>query len=181
MAGGWAESFPYKSDIPIHDEFIFASGRYQVARDTHAGVAIEIYYDQKHHYNVRRMIGWIKGGPDLCNQAFSPFPYKVQRIVEIPDYMAEDGARSQSTVFIRRESAGFVSNLDKPDRADRVFGIAAHKLEHQWWTSIVGPAYAEGVYLVTENICQYVWAMCLEQEYGKAISKSSLSRRWSPT
>ncbi|MDO9066955.1 MAG: M1 family aminopeptidase, partial [Deltaproteobacteria bacterium] len=171
----WQENgrnhFYYRSDIPIHDEFIFASGRYQAARDTHAGVAIEIYYDQKHPYNVQRMIKGVKAGLDLANSAFSPYPYQVQRIVEIPDYMEEGGARSQPTVFIWRESAGFVSNLDKPGRADRVFGIAAHELGHQWWAYIVCPAYAEGVNLPTENICQYVWTMCLEKKYGTKISR----------
>jgi aminopeptidase N len=162
--------FSYRSDIPIHDEFIFASGRYQVASDTHAGVAIEIYHDKKHPFNVGRMIRGIKAGLDFCTKAFSPYPYKVQRIVEIPDYMEEGGARSQPTVFIWRESAGFISNLDQPERADRVFGIAAHELGHQWWAYIVGPAYAEGIYLPTENICQYVWTMCLEREYGAAMS-----------
>jgi hypothetical protein len=171
----WRENgrnhFRYRSSIPIHDEFIFASGRYQVARDTHAGVAIEVYYDAKHPYNLRRMINGVKGGLDFCNQAFSPYPYRVQRIVEVPDYMEEGGARSQPTVFIWRESAGFVSNLSKPNRPDRVFGVAAHELGHQWWAYIVGPAYAEGVYQSTENICQYVWVMCLEKEYGKAMSR----------
>jgi ABC-2 type transport system permease protein len=176
----WQENgrnhFHYRSDVPIHDEFIIASGRYQVARDTHAGVAIEVYHDAKHTYNVGRMIKGVKGGLDLCSKAFSPYPYAVQRIVEIPDYMEEGGARSQPTVFIWRESAGFVSNLDKPDRADGVFGIAAHELGHQWWAYIVCPAYAEGLYLPTENICQYVWAMCLEKEYGKAMSRKFLKQ-----
>jgi hypothetical protein len=176
----WRENgrshFHYRSDTSIHDEFIFASGRYQVTRDTHAGVAIEVYYDAKHPYNVRRMINGVKGGLDFCNRAFSPYPYRVQRIVEIPDYMEEGGARSQPTVFIWRESAGFVSNLGKPNRPDRVFGIAAHELGHQWWAYIVGPAYAEGVYQSTENICQYVWVMCLEKEYGTAMSRSFLKQ-----
>lgn len=168
--------FIYRSDTPIHDEFIFASGRYQAARDTHAGVVIEIYHDARHPYNVQRMIKGVKSGLDLANSAFSPYPYQIQRIVEIPDYMEEGGARSQPTVFIWRESAGFVSNLDKPNRADRVFGIAAHELGHQWWAYIVCPAYAEGVNLPTENICQYVWAMCLEKEYGQAMSRDFLKQ-----
>lgn len=178
LARQWQEGgrnhYLYKSDIPIHDEFIIASGRYQVMRESHAGVAIEIYHDPKHAYNAKRMINGVKAGLDMCNSAFSPFPYKAQRIVEIPDYLEEGGARSQPTVFIWRESAGFVSNLDKPDRPDRVFGIAAHELGHQWWAYFVCPAYAEGLYLPTENVCQYVWVMCLEKEYGKKMSRDFL-------
>jgi ABC-2 type transport system permease protein len=57
-----------------------------------------------------------------------------------------------------------------------VFGIAAHELGHQWWAYIVCPAYAEGMYLPTENVCQYVWERCLEKEYGKAMSRDFLKR-----
>jgi len=171
---GGRNHFLYRSDIPIHDEFIIASGHYQATKDSHGGVSIEIYHDPKHAYNAKRMINGVKAGLDMAARAFSPFPYKAQRIVEIPDYLEEGGARSQPTVFIWRESAGFVSNLDKPNRPDRVFGIAAHELGHQWWAYFVCPAYAEGLYLPTENVCQYVWAMCLEKEYGKKMSREFL-------
>ena len=48
--------FHYKMDKPIHDFFSFQSARYAVRRDKWNDVALEVYYDPQHDYNVERMV-----------------------------------------------------------------------------------------------------------------------------
>jgi len=168
--------FHFKSDSLIHDELIIASGRYAVKSEKYDGVDIEVYYHPKHAFNVDRIIRGVKNGLDFCGSTFSPFPYQTLRVVEIPDYMKAGGARSQPTVFIWREDAGFIRNLEENDPLDDVFGIAAHELGHQWWAYMVTPAKVEGVGLITESICNYIWTMCLEREYGEDAVDKYLKR-----
>jgi len=55
-----------------------------------------------------------------------------------------------------------------------MFGITAHEIAHNWWPYVVAPSFAEGCELATEAIAQYVWIMCLEKEYGKAMARKQL-------
>ncbi len=176
----WTENnrryFHFRPDTLIHDELIIASGKYVTTKDKHTGVDIEVYYDQKHDFNINRIIGGVKSGLDFCGNAFSTYPYKILRVVEVPAYMKEGGARSQPTVFIWNEGAGFIRDLRDSTRVDDVFGIAAHELGHQWWAYIVNAVNAEGSEVLSETICQYIWLMCLEKEYGAAMTRKYLKR-----
>jgi len=173
----WTENdrnyFHYKSEDPMDNEFVFASSEYEIAADEYAGIKIEVYYDKKHPDNVQRMIRGVKRSFDYCTRNFCPFPYRFIRIAEIPSYV-DFGARSQPTLFTWSENAGFISNLEDPKEIDMVFGICTHEMAHQWWAYIVRPAYAEGAEILTETMAMYVEAMCLEQEYGKDISRKFL-------
>ncbi len=174
----WTENnrnyFHYHSDITMQNELIFASGRYEVAKDKYQDINIEIYYDEKHPYNVQRMIDGIKRSFDFNTKNYCDFPFNNIRIVEIPDYLTGGSARSQPSIFIWREGSGFTANFNDPDVVDMMFGVCVHEMAHQWWGYVVTPAFAEGGFMLTETMAQYVMAMCNEEKFGVKMSRKYL-------
>ncbi len=170
--------FHFKTDTIIENEIPILSGRYSVAREQYKGVNVEVYYHPKHDYNIASIIDGLKDSYDYGNKYFSAYPYKDLRVVEVPDYMSEGGARHFPTTFIWRESAGFVSRFEEDD-IDIVYGIAAHENAHHWWASFVTPAYAEGAFMLTETLCQYVMERLTEKKFGKKIGRDYRKREMS--
>ena len=80
--------FEYKMDAPILNFFAFQSGRYAVKKDRWNDVAIEIYYQPGHEYNLDRMIAATKSGLDYFTANFGPYQHKQFRIIEFPRYAA---------------------------------------------------------------------------------------------
>ena len=146
---------------------VILSGKYEVKRDRHKNLAIEIYYDKKHPYNLDRMIAGVKSAFDYCTKNFGLYPYKTVKIVEVPDYGIIGGsARSQPTVFTWTENGGFISNLEDSTAIDVVFNTTTHEMAHQWWGHIVKAAEAEGAAVLAETMAQWVRVMCMQQMYG---------------
>lgn len=175
----WQENvrnyFHFKSDTIIENEVPIISGRYAVAREEYNDVNIEVFYHPKHDYNLNSIINGLKDSYDYGNKYFSKYPYRDLRVVEIPDYMTDGGARHFPTTFIWRESVGFVTRYEEDD-IDIVYGIAAHENTHHYWAGIVTPAYAEGAFMLTETICQYVMERLTEQKFGQEIGKDYRKR-----
>jgi len=160
--------YRYASDVPLNNALVFLSGRYEVLRDSHRNIDIEIYYHKEHAYNIHRMVNGIKKSFDYCIENFGAYPYKSIKIVEVPSYGNISGtARSQPTVFTTwNENGGFISNLERPDAKDIVFSTTTHEMAHQWWGHIVQPASVEGLGVMTESLAQWVRIMCLREEFG---------------
>ena len=162
--------FHFKTDTIIENEIPILSGKYAVAKEKYKGVNLEVYYHPKHNYNITSIIDGLKDSYDYANKYFSPYPYGDLRVVEIPNYMTEGGARHFPTTFIWKETAGFVTSYEEND-INIVYGIAAHENAHHWWAGIVTPAYAEGAFLLTETLCQYVMERLTEKKFGKKIGR----------
>ncbi|NQU32834.1 MAG: hypothetical protein HQ521_06330 [Bacteroidetes bacterium] len=178
----WTENnrnyFHFKTDTIIENEIPILSGRYGVAREQYNGVNIEVYYHPKHNYNIPRILDGLKDSYDYGNKYFSLYPYRDLRVVEIPAYMSEGGARHFPTTFIWKETAGFVTRYEEDD-IDIVYGIAAHENAHHWWAGIVTPAYAEGAFMLTETLCQYVMERLIEKKFGDKIGRDYRKREMS--
>ena len=167
--------FHYKTDTIIQNEIVIVSGRYAVTREQYKDVNVEVYYHPKHNYNIDRILAGLKDSYDYGNKYFSKYPYHDLRVVEIPNYMKEGAARHFPTTFIWIESEGFTTRYEKDD-IDIVYGIAAHENAHHWWAGIVTPAYAEGGFMLTETITQYVMAMLTEKKYGNETGRKYVNR-----
>jgi hypothetical protein len=167
--------FHFKSDTIIENEIPIISGKYAIARETYKGVNIEVFYHPKHGYNILSILDGLKDSYDYGNKYFAQYPYRDLRVVEIPDYMSDGGARHFPTTFVWRESAGFVTRYD-PDDIDIVYGIAAHENAHHYWAGIVTPAYAEGAFMLTETICQYVMERLMDKKFGEKIGRDYRKR-----
>ncbi|HEX3896130.1 MAG TPA: M1 family aminopeptidase, partial [Rudaea sp.] len=166
----WTENgrhyFHYKMDKPILDFFSFQSAKYAVKRDTLNDIALEVYYDPKHEYNVDRMIYAMKKSLDHYNDVYSPFQFHQMRILEFPNY--ESFAQSFANTVPFSESIGFIADLRDPDDIDYVFYVTAHELGHQWWAHQVIGAFVQGVTMLDETFAQYSALMVQEKEYGPA-------------
>ncbi len=156
--------FTYEMDEPIWPFFAFVSARYEVARDSHNGVAIEVYYDAKHPYNIEPMIRSTKKSLDYFNAAFSPYQYRQFRILEFPRY--QTFAQSFPNTIPYSEGIGFVADLRDEDALDLVFYVTAHELAHQWWGHQVAGAQMQGMTVIVETLAQYSALMVMEEEYG---------------
>jgi len=167
--------FHYKTDTIIENEIAILSGRYDVVREQYKDVNVEVYYHPKHNYNITSILDGLKDSYDYGNKYFCEYPYKDLRIVEIPDYMTEGAARHFPTTFIWIESEGFITRYEEGD-IDIVYGIAAHENAHHWWAGIVTPAYAEGAFMLTETMAQYVMATLTEKKFGKKIGRDYRKR-----
>lgn len=155
-------------ETKIHNFYSFISGRYTVARDKWTGpqgdVAIEVYYDAKHPYNVPRMIEASKKGLDYFSKNFGPYQFRQYRILEFPRYRSF--AQSFPNTIPYSEGIGFIVHGTEADDPDIPFYVTAHELAHQWWGHQVIGCYAQGSNMLSETLAQYSALMLMEKEVG---------------
>jgi hypothetical protein len=80
--------FHYKAEEPILPNLSFCSARYEIARDRWKDVALEIYYDPHHPFNIAAMMETAKRGLEMYSAEFAPYQYSYLRILEFPRYRA---------------------------------------------------------------------------------------------
>lgn len=164
---GGRRYFHYAMDAPILHFYSYLSARYEVHRDEHDGVAVEIYHHPGHDYNVERMVDGIKKSLDYFGTEFSPYQHRQMRILEFPRYNQFAQAFPNTVPF--SESIGFIAKLDdEPDAIDYVFYVTAHEVAHQWWAHQVIGGNVQGATMLSETLAQYSALMVMEKEYGKA-------------
>ena len=159
--------FHYKMDCPILNFYSFLSARYEVKKDKYNGVAIEIYYNKGHEYNIDRMINSIKKSLAYYEKSFSPYQHRQVRILEFPRYASF--AQSFPNTIPYSESIGFIAHVDEKDplSIDYPFYVTAHEVGHQWWAHQVIGADVQGSTLMSESLAEYSAMMVMEHEYGK--------------
>jgi ABC-2 type transport system permease protein len=164
--------FHYKMDKPILGFFSFQSARYAVKHDTWNGIALEVYYDPQHAFNVDRMLYAMKKSLEHFSTAYAPFQFRQMRVLEFPDY--ERFAQSFANTVPFSESIGFIADLRDPDDIDYVYYVTAHEVAHQWWAHQVIGAAVQGVTMLDETFAQYSALMVMEHEYGAAQMRKFL-------
>jgi ABC-2 type transport system permease protein len=156
--------FSYKMDQPMVNFYSISSGRYEVKKAQHHGVAIEVYYHKGHPWNVDRMIESVKDSIDYFTAAFGPYQHKQLRIIEFPGYRSF--AQSFANTVPYSEQIGFITDLRNPDNIDPVYYVTAHEVAHQWWGHQVGAADVQGSAVISESLSQYAALMVMEKKYG---------------
>ncbi len=156
--------FHYRTDSPILNFYPFLSADYMVKKDKWNDVDIEVYYDEKHYYNVDRIVYSIKKSLDYFTENFSPYQCRQVRVIEFPGY--ETFAQAFPGTIPYSENAGFVASIDKKNDIDSVFFITAHEVSHQWWAHQV-TGMGTGANFLTESLAQYSAMMVMKKEYGK--------------
>ncbi|MGH8215772.1 MAG: M1 family aminopeptidase, partial [Rhodanobacteraceae bacterium] len=164
----WTEGarryFHYVQDTPILDFFSFQSARYKVARAKWHDVALEVYYDRQHPYNVERMIKAMKLSLDYYTKHFGPYQFRQLRILEFPDYASFAQSFANTVPF--SEAIGFIADLRKPSDIDYVTYVTAHEIGHQWWGHQAIGARVKGVTMLDESLAQYSALMVMKHLYG---------------
>ncbi|MEO8485008.1 MAG: M1 family aminopeptidase [Betaproteobacteria bacterium] len=165
---GGRHYFAYRMDAPILNFFAFQSARYAVKRDRWNDVAIEVWYQPGHAFNLDRMIAATKDGLDYFTAAFGPYQHRQFRIIEFPRYQAFAQAFPNTIPY--SEGIGFIARVrdDDPDDIDYPYYVTAHELAHQWWAHQVVGANVQGGTMLVETLAQYSALMVMKRKVGEA-------------
>jgi len=167
----WVEGnrkyFHYKMNSKILNFYSFLSAKYLVKHDKWNDVAIDIYYNKGHEYNLDRMINAIKKALAYYSKNFSPYQHKQIRILEFPRYATF--AQSFPNTIPFSESIGFIAKVDDNDEddLDYPFYVTAHEVAHQWWAHQVIGGNVQGSTLMSESLAQYSALMVMKKQFGR--------------
>ena len=164
--------FHYKTDQRIINFYPVLSANYEIRRENciPSGnspdelVALEIYYQKGHEYNLNRMTESMKMSLDYYSTHFSPYQYKQLRIVEFPRYRTF--AQSLPGIIPFSEAIGFVMDIHDEKDVDMAFFITAHEVAHQWWGMQLEAANVQGQNMILETLAQYAALMVFKEKYG---------------
>ncbi len=156
--------FHYTMDQPMLNFFAYLSARYAVKSVDHDGVAISVYYNPAHAWNVDRMIESASDSLDYYDSHYTPYQFKQLRIVEFPGYAAF--AQSFANTIPFSESIGFIADLRDKSKLDYVYDVTAHEVAHQWWAHRVIGANMQGSTMLSESLAQYSSLMVMKHKYG---------------
>ncbi len=158
--------FKYEMDSPILNFYSFLSAAYQVKKEKWNNVAIEVYYQKGHEFNIDRMIKSVKRSLNYYSKNFGAYQHRQVRILEFPRYASF--AQSFPNTIPYSESMGFIERVQQgPDKIDYPFYVTAHEVAHQWWGHQVAGANVQGSAVISETLSQYAALMVMEKEYGK--------------
>ncbi len=166
----WTEGdrrfFEFRSRKKILDFSSVLSARYSVLRDHWQDVALGVYYNPGHEYNLGKMMKGMKAALAYCTANFSPYQNKTLRIMEFPRYASF--AQSFPASIPYAESIGFIAKVDpKSDEdVDYPFYVTAHEVAHQWWAHQVIGANVQGATMLSESLAQYTALMVMKHEVG---------------
>jgi ABC-type transport system involved in multi-copper enzyme maturation permease subunit len=178
---GGRRYFHYTMDAPILDFFAFQSARYAVRKDTWhrndggADVALEVYYQPGHEYNLDAMVAASKAALDYNSRHFGAYQYRQFRIVEFPRY--EAFAQSFPNTVPYSEGIGFIARVrpGDPKDIDYPYYVTAHEAAHQWWGHQVVAADVQGSSMLIETLAQYSALMVMKQHVGAAKMRKFLA------
>lgn len=153
----------------ILDFFSFVSARYQVRRETyhsaHGDVAVEIYYNPGHTYDLDDMFAASRAGLEYYQRVFSRYQFTQFRILEFPRYRSF--AQSFPNTVPYSEAMGFIARLEKPTDIDFNYFVTAHELGHQWWAHQLIGADVEGSNMMSESLAEYSALQVMAHKYGR--------------
>ena len=156
--------FHYKMEQPMLNFFAYLSARYAVKSVDHDGVAISVYYNPAHAWNVDRMLESASDSLDYYDSHYTPYQFKQLRIIEFPGYVAF--AQSFANTIPFSESIGFIADLRDKSKLDYVYDVTAHEVAHQWWAHRVIGANMQGSTMLSESLAQYSSLMVMKHKYG---------------
>ncbi|HEU4888040.1 MAG TPA: M1 family aminopeptidase, partial [Thermoanaerobaculia bacterium] len=172
---GGRRSFHFRPDHPIPNQYIIASARYAVAKETHHGVPIEIYHHPGHTYNVARMMRASADALRYLGENFGPYPHDTLRLAEVSAHFRNFSGFAQPGVIFFGENRGFLIDARDPRRLDLVYRRTSHEVAHQWFGYTLVAADGPGDSMLTESLTKYCELMVLEKAYGREQIRQSLT------
>jgi aminopeptidase N len=163
----------FVTEKPILHFFSMQSARYAVKSTPYKGVAISVYYDPKHTWNVDRMIRTAEAGLDYYQANFSPYQFRQLRFLEFPAFQG-DFAQSFAGTVPWSEGLVFIADARDPEKIDMVTYVGAHELGHQWWAHQVIGADEQGSTMLDETLAQYSALMVMKHMYGPDMIRKFL-------
>ncbi|HEX3700115.1 MAG TPA: M1 family aminopeptidase [Phenylobacterium sp.] len=172
VAGG-RRTARFVTEAPILHFFSLQSARYAVKTTNYKGVAISVYYDPAHPWNVERMIRTGEVGLDYYQANFSPYQFRQLRFLEFPAFQGSF-AQSFAGTVPWSEGLVFIADARDPERIDMVTYVGAHELGHQWWAHQVIGADEQGSTMLDETLAQYSALMVMKHMYGPDMIRKFL-------
>ncbi len=170
------------SDALVLHYFSLQSARYERLEGAWAAangtpVALDVYYQKGHDYNVERMLSVMQTSLELYSKQFSPFQFHQMRILEFPAY--ETFAESFANTVPFSESIGFIQRYDEGkiragESYDLVTFVTAHEVAHQWWGHQLIGAPKQGGTMLAETFAQYSALLVMEKLYGPQMMRQFL-------
>jgi ABC-2 type transport system permease protein len=155
----------------VLDFFAFISASYKVRKETYHGpngdVALEVYYDPAHNYDVDDMLASSRDGLDYYQRVYSPYQFSQYRIFEFPRYRTF--AQSFPNTVPYSEGIGFIGRVIKPTDIDFSYFVTAHELGHQWWAHQLVGADVEGSNMMSESLAEYSALQVMAHKYGRDL------------
>jgi ABC-2 type transport system permease protein len=163
----------FVTDSPVLNFFSAQSARYAVSTVNYKGVAISVYYDPQHPWNVARIQRSVEASLDYYQANYSPYQFHQARVLEFP---VPDGSFAQSFTNTVPWSEGifFIADNSDPERVDMVTYVGAHEIGHQWWAHQVIGADEQGEALLSETMAQYSAGMVMKHMYGPDMMRRFL-------
>ncbi|OBV39007.1 ABC transporter permease/M1 family aminopeptidase [Janthinobacterium psychrotolerans] len=158
--------FHYRMDQPILNFYAFQSARYAVRHERWQDVAIDVYYQPGHEYNLDRFVRGSKEALDYYTKNFGPYQHKIVRIVEFPRY--DTYAQSFPGTIPFSEGLGFIARVDdkNPKDLDYPFYVTAHEVAHQWWGHQLVAGNTRGATVLSETLAEYSALMVMKKTVG---------------
>jgi len=169
---GKRKYFKYKVDQRSQDFYSFMSADFEVARRKWKGIDLEVYYDEKHPYNIEMMLDAIQSSLEYYTEHFGPYYHKQARIIEFPRYATFAQAFPGTMPY--SEAFGFITNLEDTTENNVVQAVIAHEMAHQWWAHQEIPAKMQGGTFLTESFSEYSSLMVMKQENDDLQMKNFL-------
>jgi hypothetical protein len=155
----------------ILDFFAYISARYTIRKEVYHGpsgdVALEVYYDPAHTYDIDDMLDSARAGLDYYQRVFSAYQFSQFRILEFPRYRTF--AQSFSNTVPYSEAIGFIGRVLKPTDIDLTYFVTAHELGHQWWAHQLIGADVEGSNMLSESLAEYSALQVMAHKYGRDL------------
>lgn len=164
--------FQFKMDAPILNYFAFQSARYAVRKAVWPGpngdVAIEIWYQPGHEFNLDAMVDSVKASLAYNSRNFGAYQYRQFRIIEFPRYQSFAEAFPNTIPF--SEAIGFIARVrpDDPKDIDYPYYVTSHEAAHQWWGHQVVTGETQGSTMPIESFAQYSALMVMKARIGDA-------------
>lgn len=148
----------FASEIATWPTMPLLSARYQVARRQVGGVALEVYHDPRHGWNVPVMLDTAQTALPYFSREFAPYPLSSFRIAEYARYRS--AARAFPGTVAYSETAGFLTDLSGWAQLDYT---TIHELAHQWWGGMAYGARMQGRQVLNETLAQYSTLMVFKE------------------
>jgi len=154
----------FVSEAPILYFFSLLSADYELAREEHMGLQLDVYYLKGHDWNVPKMLRAMGTSLDYYRKNFGPYQFDFARIIEFPRYASFAQAFAGTMPY--SENIGFVADTDDPEEIDWTTYVIAHEIGHQYWAHQVIGADQQGGTLTSETLAQYSALMVMKHLYG---------------
>jgi len=168
--------FHYKTQNKIKYILGINSGQFEVKKEKHKGVELEIYHHSGHTYNLQQMMEGLKAALDYNTEHFGPYQHKQARIIEFPD--SEGSYATTMANSIPMSEIRFIANTNTAEgKVDLAFYVAAHELTHQWWGNQVAGADALGARMLSESITEYITLNIYREKYDEEVAMQFLEQQ----